>query len=273
MLKDILVFVSSYPRPTPDALTRAAVGIAGKLGAHITALIGDPDPIRPISFYRTMEAIKAESRSIHQVARESLASFQDEATRLQISHEGEIVTYTGEHAVVPSILERARTSDLTLLPFLYDDETAASLAERIIFGSGRPVLLLPLDIGHSFATNRIVVAWDFSRPAARALADSIPLLQRATEVRVVTIVRDKTLESSRSLDDVATHLLRHDIRATIETVDARSRKIDEVLGTLAEAADLLVMGAFGHSRMRDFVLGGATRGILQKPPVPVLLSH
>jgi nucleotide-binding universal stress UspA family protein len=272
-LKDILVFLSSYPRPTPDVLTRAGAGIARTLGAHITALIGDPDPIRPISFYRTMEAIKTESRSIHQVAQKLLVTFRDEATRLQVSHEAEIVTYTGELAVVPSILERARTHDLILLPLWYDEETAAGIAERIIFDSGRPVLLLPSDIGQAFSTDRIVVAWDFSRPAARALADAIPLLQRATEVRVVTIVRDKNLESSRSLDDVATHLLRYDIRATVETVDAGGRKIDEVLATVAETADLLVMGAFGHSRVRDFVLGGATRGILRKPPLPVLLSH
>ena len=75
------------------------------------------------------------------------------------------------------------------------------------------------------------------------------------------------------LDEVARHLSRHGVSAAIEEIDAADRMIGDVLTSAAEVADLLVMGAFGHSRVRDFVLGGATRSLLQKPPLPVFLSH
>jgi nucleotide-binding universal stress UspA family protein len=271
VFKDLLVYSASYPQPTSETLISEVIGVAEVLRARLTLVAGDPDPIRPISFYRSMQAIEAERRSINQVARNSLNHFEEEARRRGVAHEGEIVIFTGEE-VMPSLLKRARMRDLTILPFLTDDKGWPALAERLIFESGRPVLLLPSNSIRPLGFGRIVVAWDFSGPAARALADSIPLLQRAEQGRLITVVREKPMASGR-LEEVARHLSHHDVSAAVEEVDAAGRTIGDALTSAAAESDLLVMGAFGHSRMRDFILGGATRHMLQEPPLPVFLSH
>jgi len=119
------------------------------------------------------------------------------------------------------------------------------------------------------------VAWDFGRVAARAIADAIPILERAREVRIVTVTNEKIIDSKHSAEQLAKNLSRHGIDVTLDKVDAAGRSIGQVLQTLVAscAADLLVMGAFGHSRFREFVLGGATKSLLSKPPIPVLFSH
>jgi nucleotide-binding universal stress UspA family protein len=123
--------------------------------------------------------------------------------------------------------------------------------------------------------NTVVVGWDFSRPAARALADALPILEMAKQVRIVTVTNEKTLGTRRS-EAVSKHLAAHGLTAFLDTVDAADRSIGEVLESYASSFDadlLVIMGAYGHSRVRDFILGGATKSILARPPFPVLLSH
>jgi len=121
----------------------------------------------------------------------------------------------------------------------------------------------------------VVVAWDFSRPAARAVADALPLLEKAKQVYVVTVSNEKAIESRRSGTELAKHLKRHGVDAVLDTVDAAGRGIGDILKSYvtSRSADLLVMGAYGHSRIREFILGGATKSMLSRPPVPVFLSH
>jgi nucleotide-binding universal stress UspA family protein len=121
----------------------------------------------------------------------------------------------------------------------------------------------------------VVVAWDFSRAAARAVSDSLPLLERAATVRVVTVLNEKHLDRKHSAEELSKNLSRHGIDVMLDRVDAGGRAIGDVLGeyVASHAADLLVMGAYGHSRLREFVLGGATRSLLSKPSLPILFSH
>ena len=127
----------------------------------------------------------------------------------------------------------------------------------------------------SIAFDKIGIAWDFSRPAARALADALPLLQQAKVVRAVTVTHEKNIDTGRSRAELANHLAVHGIDLVLEEEDAAGRSVGRTLAEYAEARklDLLIMGAFGHSRIRDFILGGATKSILENPPLPVLLSH
>ena len=162
MFKDILFYASSYPQRTSEVLIREAIAAAAAMGARITVLVGDPDPVQPIGFYRGMEAIEAVRVSINNVARQSLRQFEEEARRRKVPHEGEIVNYTGED-VFTSLLERARVRDLTILPFSGEDRSWPLLAERLIFESGRPVLLYPTEPRRPFSLQSILVAWDFSR--------------------------------------------------------------------------------------------------------------
>jgi nucleotide-binding universal stress UspA family protein len=119
------------------------------------------------------------------------------------------------------------------------------------------------------------VAWDFSRAAARAISDAMPVLELAKQVRIVTVVNEKALDTRRSAEELARNLARHGIDVVLDKVDAKGRSIGDVLETYtgSHSVDLLVMGAFGHSRLREFILGGATRSLLSKPPLPILFSH
>ncbi len=121
----------------------------------------------------------------------------------------------------------------------------------------------------------VVIAWDGSRPAARAVADALPILERAKKVRVLTVWNEKELSSESPGSELSKYLERRGIEATPDCIDAAGRRIGEILSSYVTAnqADLLVMGAYGHSRLRDFILGGATREMLANPPMPILLSH
>lgn len=176
---------------------------------------------------------------------------------------------------MPDLLVKyARLRDLTILPVPPTRDQWD--AEMIIFGSGRPTLILPEGPARKpFTLGTIVVAWDFSRAAARAVSDALPMLELAKQVRVITVVNEKAIENNRSGEELAKNLARHRINVVLDEVDAKGRRIGEVLQSYVSAhdADLLVMGAYGHSRLREFVLGGATKSLLAEPPLPVLLSH
>ncbi len=163
-----------------------------------------------------------------------------------------------------------------MVPAILEGSNYRWYAESIVFGSGRPVLLLPQRRSiREFALATIVIAWDGSRPAARAVADSLPVLERAKTVRVLTVLNEKELSSELPAAELSKYLERHGIDAKPDCVDAAGRPIGEILNSYltSNQADLLVMGAYGHSRLREFILGGATLSMLLKPPLPVLLSH
>ena len=121
----------------------------------------------------------------------------------------------------------------------------------------------------------VAVAWDFSRAAARAVSDALPLLEKAKKVRVVTVLNEKQLDNKNSAEELSKNLSRHGIDVILDRVDAKGRPIGDVLEAYvaSNAADMLVMGAYGHSRLREFVMGGATKSLLSKPPLPILFSH
>ena len=127
----------------------------------------------------------------------------------------------------------------------------------------------------SASVKNVAMAWDFSRPATRAIADALPLLKQAKQVRVFTVVDDKPIDKSNSMAKLAAHLARHGVEVVPEDVKSNGRAIGDVFEAYVadHKIDLLVMGAYGHSRVREFILGGATRSILKHPPTWVLLSH
>jgi len=205
-----------------------------------------------------------------------LAAFQDAAEKRGVFQE-RILEHCLTSEVPDVLIEHARLRDLTIVPVPEDECFEQWYAESIIFGSGRPTLIIPPapKRAGAFAIDTVVVAWDFSRPAARAVADALPILQRAKRVCVVTVANEKVIDTSRSGAELAKHLARHGVDVVLDTVDAAGRSIDAALGSYIASrnADILVMGAFGHTRIRDFILGGATKSILARPPLPVFLSH
>jgi nucleotide-binding universal stress UspA family protein len=174
-------------------------------------------------------------------------------------------------------IEYAMLRDFTIVPVPVGKLVAPWYAEAIIFGSGRPTLILPhiRKRAGAFALDTVAVAWDFSRSAARAVADALPILEKAKHVSVVTVTNEKVIDTKRSGVELAKHLARHGIDVVLDTVDAADRGIGEVLEAYVTShnADVLVMGAYGHSRIREFILGGATRSTLSQPPLPIFFSH
>ena len=205
-----------------------------------------------------------------------LFAFQDAAEKHGVFQE-RILEHCLTTKVPDLLVEYARLRDLTIVPVPEGPYVDQWYAESIIFGSGRPTLILPQTPKRAgaFSLDTAVVAWDFSRAAARAVADALPILQKAKRAHVVTVTNEKAIDTSRSGPELAKHLARHGVDVVLDTVDAAGRSIDAVLDSYIASrnADILVMGAFGHTRIRDFILGGATKSMLAHPPLPVFLSH
>jgi nucleotide-binding universal stress UspA family protein len=193
------------------------------------------------------------------------------------------VTY--EHAVehcspndiVKVLVDHARLRDLSIFAINPKEEGQRSLVEALIFESGRPVLLLPEGATRQMPSlfDIIAVAWDHSRPAARAVADALPLLRTAKRVLVVTVADEKRLHRPDSGVELCKHLARHGVEVAFDRVLAEGRAIGDALEAYVSGrnVDLLVMGGYGHSRLREFVLGGATRSVLTRPFTWTLVSH
>jgi nucleotide-binding universal stress UspA family protein len=179
--------------------------------------------------------------------------------------------------VADVILEHGRTADL-IVALQADPDWPLSdwldVADSVALESGRPALVIPNRRLSDRIGSRVLVAWNGRREAARAVFDALPLMQGASAVRVVTINEgDKDKEWPGT--DICRNLVRHGVRAG--TTEKISAPAGAGPGLIAEAdafeADLIVMGCYGHSRLREFVLGGASRHVLQKMRVPVLMSH
>ncbi len=275
-IKDILVTLTSYPEPTPISAVEDAIAVAAALEAHLAALSFEVRVEVPGHFLSGSVAglpgvIAGETGKSRKNAQNLIAAFEVAAARFGVSRES--ILQKCSSSEVPGLLcEYARLRDLTIVPELSD----RSSTEAVIFGAGRPVLVLPqYPRSRPFRAGRIAVAWDFSRAAARAVSDAIPLLEAASRVRVVTVLNEKHFDRKHSAEELSKNLSRHGIDVVLDRVDAKSRPIDAVLEAYVSAheVDLLVMGAYGHSRLREFVLGGATRSLLMKPPLPILFSH
>lgn len=179
-------------------------------------------------------------------------------------------------AIFDRAAEAARVHDLAVIGWGGAHAERIYLAETVVFGSGRPIRVLPPPSpGERREFRRIAVACDGGAQAARALADALPLLRSADEVRLVAVQGEKAIPETDFLDDIGRHLQVHGIMATLDRIDAAGRKIGQALEehVREHRSDLLVMGAFRHSRLHEIVLGGATQSMLDSPPVPVFLSH
>jgi nucleotide-binding universal stress UspA family protein len=280
-IKDILLALTTYPDPTADQAIVGAVSIAAELDARLAAIACEVRVKLPNSIFGSalidLPAIAAaEARKSAESAAHLLDVVSKEARKRGINLE--TISEKSYSTDVPEMLAQyARFRDLTILPVPESDKYDQWYAETIIFGSGRPTLIIPPQWKKQsdFKLNNVVVAWDFSKTAARAVADAGPLLQKAKKVFIVTVENEKTIKSQRSAAELARHLAHHRVEITVDTIDAAGRDIGTALTAhcATRDADMLVMGAYGHSRLREFVLGGATRSLLAQPPLPVLMSH
>ncbi len=169
---------------------------------------------------------------------------------------------------------QARYFDLTLLPWAAGSAAVRDMVQSVVFESGRPAILVPPSA--SFArTDHIAIAWDGSRVAARALHDALQLLPLDGRMTVMTVEDEKPLAQEGLAGVLVSWLAKRDIEASATEIKVGKKSIGDALqdAAISEGAQLMAMGGFGHSRLRDFVLGGATTGIMNQLKVPTLLSH
>jgi nucleotide-binding universal stress UspA family protein len=277
-IKDILLTLRSYPESTKASVIEHAVAIAAALDSHIAAVACEihleiPSGLVSTSLLNVPALIAEEAHKSQTNVRNLLTAFEATAGRQGVGFESiRERCLSGE--APDMFVEYARLRDLTIVPIAEGHEQWCS--EAIIFGSGKPTLVLPEGpSAPSFQLKTVLVAWDFSRAAARAVADAIPLLERAKHVRVVTVMGEKPIDSKHSAEELAKNLARHGLEVGLDRIESKGRTIGETIAAHAKScdADMLVMGAYGHSRFREFILGGATRSLLAKPPLPILFSH
>ncbi|SFN47088.1 universal stress protein [Dokdonella immobilis] len=280
-MRDIILYIDSYPEPASVEAIDQAVRFAAAIDAEMTAFAVQVEINAPrnwlaerlISLGGLCAEEEAKSKAHCQSAiatySEKLAAY---GVRGDVSVTRENLADVGTHVAL-----QARTRDLCLVPSTNHPEGQRWVAEAVVFQSGRPVILYRPGVADLFGerAKTAVVAWDGSRPCARAMADALPLLKRALQVRVLTVVNEKPEASSGLGAEVLRHLKLHGIAAISDEVDAAGRKIGQVLTDYVTAhdADLLVMGAYGRSKMREFILGGATDHMLGHLPAALFLSH
>jgi nucleotide-binding universal stress UspA family protein len=277
--KDLLLSLSSYPDEAPAAAVDLAIDFAASVGAKLAAIacelkIAVPGSLIAPAFLNIPAMAEADARKGRAQVETALAAFQAAAEKSGVFEE-RILAHCAASDHSRLLVEYARLRDLTIVPAEANEFADQPCAEALIFESGRPVLMVPRKPAKAFALNTVTVAWDFSRPAARAVGDALPLLTKAKRVHVVTVTNEKRIDTRRSGPELAKHLARHGVEVILDSIDAAGWSIGEVLESVTRAndSDLLVMGAYGHSRLREFILGGATRSMINRPPLPVLLSH
>jgi len=170
---------------------------------------------------------------------------------------------------------RGRTSDLCVLGLARDNAEHRATIEEWLFGVGRPCLFYPDDARSGFALDCVVVCWDLSKSAARVVGDALPLLRRATQVRIATVRGEKDIPSEDAKAPLIEWLAMHGVTSIVDDIALGGQTIGHALlgHAYSVRANLVVMGAFGHSRMKEFLLGGATKEVLDNSTLPLFMSQ
>jgi nucleotide-binding universal stress UspA family protein len=279
-IKDILLPLVGEPGAAALAAIDKCMAVAGDLGARIIAVAVEEDiPLRPkVVISPDLENAEATAamRSVSD-ALGLLKAVDAAASRYAVRNEQRISRVAASADIPANFAESARLADLSLIPVKSHDSRSERIVERLIFESGRPILMCPEEGASelSIAFDRVMVAWDHTAPAARAVADALPLLEDAADVRLVTATDERTQSQVESGNALVRHLAEHGINATFETIRVDGSSVGKVFEAYVKknAIDLLVMGAYRHSRLNEVVWGGATKTVIGRPPCWVMMSH
>ena len=275
MIKDVIVKLEQQAR---DPAQDFSISVAKTLGAHLAgvALAFVPEVLsRFPQLPRDMLAeIVTHSEN---AAQSAIDRFDAAARQSEVSREHRMLKAT--EAEAPSVLATfARRFDLSVLmqsePNVVNND---DMIETSLLESGRPLVVVPYIQREGLQLNRVICCWDGSRAATRAINDALPLLVRAGTIDLLIVLNEKTGSEEHEIRgiELEKHLARHDVKVEIETT--RAADIDVTDAILSYAADrsgtLIVMGGYGHSRLREIILGGVTRDMLKSMTVPIFMSH
>ncbi|WP_153770780.1 universal stress protein [Labrenzia sp. CE80] len=274
-LKDIVTIVDlSGSQPA----AKYAIDLAANNDAHVTGLSITFEPVVPAFAAAPMpvDYLQAASEQAVGAAKDAQKSFDELARVAAVKTESRVAdVLTG--GPLEGLLQHCRTTDLVVIGQENPDALEPMrelLIETVLFESGVPVLIVPyIGVAQSEAKN-VVIGWDGSSTATRAVHAALPILDKAEKITVLVVEKNVT-EDSQPGAEIATYLARHDLDVTIDVItNPQTRVADTLLNYVSDNGnDLVVMGGYGHSRMREFLFGGATREILQAMTVPVLMAH
>lgn len=277
--KDILAIVSTIPDDEP-AIAMAET-LAAQFQAQLSCAVLTPLPDEPLAYEPTVVAgvwaellgrarADAERHRAAIDARIGRAGIPCEMRRAEALARdlGRVAAVHARYADL-TIVTHAAVSDLR--------EARADMIEGVLFHSGRPVLVAPKGWTPRPIGKSIVIAWDASREATRAVSEARPLLAQCEHALVLTVdAKPRAFgHGEQPGQNIAAHLSRRGVKVDVRNADSMGRPISEALLQEAEGygADLLVMGAYGHSRLRELVFGGATRELLDESRLPLFMAH
>jgi len=271
MLQDLLLYMES--RPASRRSIAAALELARRSGARVvgTFVIA---PMR-LPGYVTAEIPQSTLAAVRAAALER-AHEQEQAFRSAAAESGvEVEWRVFESDADYAVNGCARSVDLVVLtqPESNDPTCVRPLIDEVVLGSGRPVMMVPRSGAAVGFGEHVLVAWNDSRESTGAVHDALPMLKTAK--RVVMAAAESSATASTNLDSIVAHLARHGVPVETRRLRAGSSDAGDALLTLAaeEGIDLLVMGAWGHSRLREMVLGGVTAHVIRHSTLPVFMSH
>ncbi|MFG1478591.1 universal stress protein [Xanthobacter sp. V4C-4] len=275
-IRSVLIGITEEGIDEPSSALSYGVSLARQAGAHATIQAASLKVVLGTTFVSNMAAgligdhnrrLKALAAAVAERARGDA-----QAQGVSCSVETPQLPY-GE--LVDTFVAQARVHDMCVL----DAETATvnadrGLIEALLFDGGRPLIVVPPG-WDTFKHHRVLIAWDASVRATRAVNDAMPILKSAAAVEVVAVGTEKELAHSVPGAELAPHLARHGVNVTVKNLVVQPNGIAGALREQATLfnADLLVMGAFNHSVVREWVLGGVTQSLLKDSPVPLLMSY
>lgn len=275
MIKDLVVNLSLGAN---DPAGDFAISIADAFKAHVLGVAFSYEPVIPGSVMGGIppEIIESQRRESDEKARAAITRFDAAANRAGVAAESRIISASVSGAA-EQLGRLGRRFDLVVVGQAQRDEASAAevVDEGVLFDSGRPVIFVPYIQKAGLKLDRIMVCWDGSRAATRAIADAMPFLKKAKQVEIVMVSTKKPKVDEVAGADLGQHLARHGLTVDVKRITATDTDVSSTILSYAadSSADLIVMGGYGHSRLREFILGGVTRGLLESMTVPVLMSH
>jgi nucleotide-binding universal stress UspA family protein len=273
-IKDIVVnLTGGHPQ---DFAADYAISLAATFGAHIAGVGFIYEPVIPDSVLGGIpsDLIEVQREENTKAAKAAIGRFEVGAKAAGISAETRMLD--ASIAGAADLFGRiGRRFDVAVVGQAQREQGASEelLIEGALFGSGRPVVVVPTIQKAPAKLDRILVCWDGSRPAARAIADALPFLARAQAIEIVVVTGERDKSGEITGTNMRRHLARHGLEVEIKRISGGDVP-NTILSHAADiGAEFMVLGGYGHSRLREFILGGVTRSILKSMTVPVLMSH
>ena len=276
--KTILVQLNDEQRV--ERTLQPAVMLAARMGAHLIGLHVSPGLMYVPPLPSASNIIGMIREHEHRICDKIGNAFEEMTRNRGFVAEMRFLKPRGHDDLYELVMQHARSADLVVASQpapLTDVSGILDFPERLAIECGRPVLTVPLSGARSEIGKHVLIAWNGKREAARATFDALPLLKAARTVTVLGLEQVRSAGNDLPLPDTAigASLARHGVNVTVQTASAKETSVGEaILARVAgEGADLLVMGAYGHMRLREFVFGGATRHVVRHMTVPTLFAH